>query len=289
MFSVQVDTSFIERALGYISSPSPTRLEEVLMHPAAEGVHSHATRFGNTEKELAEFWEERLAAVTPDTAERARANVGYMAGNAEAFREAFNELTEYLPWGLELRCHLYAVVGYDIGIVSDGDAYLNLAHRVYADQRELVYFSMHELHHVAYTHYQPIYSLGGLRTTVDLRQAVMYSTHMEGLAVYAAYAKRRREGGLNHLDYWLYEDKSKRERLIDEYFRIWDELRCEPLRSLREDDYGLLERLSGERLWYVTGLHMAETVDERLGRERLNETIAAGPASFYGAYESALR
>ena len=289
MLSVQVDVSFTEQALDHLSSPSSAKLQRILGHPAAEGVHAHAAMFGNTDRDLAGFWEERLAGVRPDAAERARANVDYMEGNAGAFTEAFNELEEYMPHGLEIGCRLYAVVGYDVGVVSEGDAYLNLAHPVYADQRELVYFAMHELHHVSYTRLQPIYSFSGLRTTVDLLGAAMYSTHLEGLAVYAAYGKRFREAGLNHLDYRLYGDKRERDRIVEEYFGILDELRCEPVRSLREDDFGLIERLSGERLWYVAGLHMAKTIDERLGRERLNETMRRGPGSFFEAYESSLR
>lgn len=286
-FSVEVDLSFTEQALVYLSSPSSAKLEKILEHPAAKGVHSHAARFGNTEKGLAGFWEERLEAVTPDAVERARANVGYMAENTGGFREAFDELMGYVPKDLELRCRLYAVVGYDVGIVSDGDAYLNLAHSVYADQRELAYFAMHELHHVAYTHYQPIYSFSDLKTTMDLRRVVMYSTHLEGLAVYAPYEKRRREDGLNHVDYRLYRDRSMRSRVIEEYFSIWDDLRSRPERSFREDDFELIERLSGERLWYVAGFNMAKTIDERLGRETLTETIKSGPSSFFEAYEFA--
>jgi len=289
MLSVQVDLSFTKQALRYLSSPSSTKLQRIMGHPAAKGVHMHAARFGNTDRDLAGFWEERLARVEPDAAERTRANMEYMDGNAGAFTDAFDELDEYLPHGLEIGCRLYAVVGYDVGVVSEGDAYLNLAHPLYVDQRELVYFAMHELHHVAYTHLQPIYSFSGLRTTEDLLGAVMYSTHLEGLAVYATYGRRRREAGLNHLDYRLYENKGKRYRVIEEYFNILDELRCEAMRNLRDDDFGLIERLSSERLWYVAGLHMAKTIDERLGREKLNETMRQGPASFFEAYESSLR
>ncbi len=288
MLSVEVDLSFIGQALGYLSSPSSNRLKEIIGHPAAKGVHSHAARFGNTDKDVAGFWMERLAAVPADAAERAQANAMYMAGDAEAFTDAFDELEEYIPRGLELSCRLYAVVGYDVGVVSGGDAYLNLAHPVYADQRELVYFAMHELHHVAYTRLQPIYSFSGLKTTMDMLRAVTYSTHLEGLAVYAAYEKRRREGGLNHLDYRLYRDQGMRERVIEEYFRILGVLRGTRLRALREEDWGLIERLSGERLWYVAGLHMAKTVDERLGRVGLNDTMYSGPGSFFEAYESSI-
>ena len=169
-FSVKVDLSFIEQSLEYIDSPSSATLEEALGHPAAKGVHLHALRFGNTEKDLAGFWEERLRGFDPDAVERTRSNVGYMLDNAGEFTLAFDELTGYFPKDLELRCRLYGVVGYDIGIVSDGDAYLNLGHSVYDDQRELVYFAMHELHHVAYTHYQPMYSFSDLKTTMDLRR-----------------------------------------------------------------------------------------------------------------------
>ncbi len=40
------------------------------------------------------------------------------------------------------------------------------------------------------------------------------------------------------------------------------------------------------RAFYVGGAHMARTIDERVGREALVETIAAGPCSFVRAYNA---
>jgi hypothetical protein len=38
------------------------------------------------------------------------------------------------------------------------------------------------------------------------------------------------------------------------------------------------------RLWYVTGAHMAEVIDKNLGKEVLIETIRLGPDDFFKSY-----
>ncbi len=288
VLSVDLDLSFIEPALEYVSSPSRTMLDTIVAHPAAKGVHSHALRNGNTEKRLADFWEERLAKITPDTVNRARSSLDYIEENPGEFGEAFNELTKYIPPDLDIECKLYGELGYDIGIASDGDAYLNLGHSQFVDKRELIYFAMHELHHVAYLHYQPMFFLSGLETLEDLKHVVMYCTHVEGLAVFAPYDKRKREEKFNHTDYRLYNEPDKLRWILDDYHAIWDKLNNQAARRVTEEDFGIIERLSGERLWYVTGLHMAKTIDERLGRDALTRTMEDGPESFFRLYDECL-
>ena len=44
----------------------------------------------------------------------------------------------------------------------------------------------------------------------------------------------------------------------------------------------------GNRLGYVAGAHMAQEIDEGLGREALTQTVVNGPDSFFEAYTRAL-
>lgn len=202
---------------------------------------------------------------------------------------SFRELEAYLPKSLSLSCRLYPIVGYDIGIVSGGDAFLNLGHHIFhEDKRELIYFAMHELHHVGYTHYNPIYSLDELKTNKDLLRIIKYSTHLEGLATYAALERREKEGGLSHRDYKILKDPQKRSRTIKDFFQIMERLEKEEEQSLENDHLDTLNKMSDEeRLWYITGAHMSQIIDQSSGRVVLNNTIVKGPNSFFVAYSKA--
>jgi hypothetical protein len=283
--SVSLDLSFVEPALRYMVSPCEAALDELVAHDAARGIYAHAVRFGNAGTDIGGFWAGLLsrASADPAYAARVRRNIKHMEGLDMS--EAYRELSEHLPRGTDLDCRLFGEVGYDIGVVSEGDAYLNLGHPHFADTGELVFFAVHELHHVGYTIYNPLYTLDDVKTTRDLEHAVRYSTHIEGTAVYAPYELREREGRFGHVDYELYRDTARREGILKEFFTLLGSIEAEPERALAGDDLGVLSRLSGGRLWYVSGLHMAKTIDEALGREALTGTIVDGPESFFRVYD----
>ena len=62
-----------------------------------------------------------------------------------------------------------------------------------------------------------------------------------------------------------------------------------PCRALVDDDWGVLEVMSdGERLWYVVGAWMAESIERRLGMEALNSTMVQGPEAFFKVYQKSV-
>ena len=292
-FHVEIDFSFIGQVLDFLENPSESIPKELTAHKAAQDVHAHALRFHNTDLDINDFWTNIL---------RGESNKGdkhhneiqdcikYIKSKDSDFYEAFDEITEYLPRNLKLDCKLYLMVGYDIGIVSEGNAFLNVGHPFYhKNKRELLYLSMHELHHVGYAYYHPIYSLEEIKTTADLLRIIKHSTHLEGLAVYTPLKRRLREIGIVHEDYITivtnHEEKSKR---VTEFFQILKDLECTPERVITKEDFELLERMSGgSRLWYITGAHMAQTIDEKLGRDTLIQTIINGADNFFEAYSHA--
>ncbi len=291
--SVVVNAQVVEVALEYLTSPTESLLSELASCTAAKKTYAHALRFGNTEASLLDFWLTILTEATrhqPDYEKHIQCNLRYLQSNRGSLLNAIQELKKYLPSDYSLQTHLNLILGYDVGIVSQGEAMLNIAHPHFSsDRRELVYMAMHELHHVGYTDYHPIYSLADLQTVADLRDAMRYSTHLEGLAVYAPMDRRISENGLGHEDYHLLLDSDRRQARVTEYFKILEGLDEVGSRELTDLDFEVMEKMSstGNRLWYVAGAHMSETIDENLGREMLTQTIVGGPDSFFDAYKKA--
>jgi hypothetical protein len=289
VFSVKIDFSFIEENLSAISHPDNQKVQQITSHNAAKGIYNHAKRFQNTEKNLKDFWNEKLQQESKKGQRHLSLVlecIEYIKQNISDFKKAFNELEAYLPKKTNFSCTLFCIIGYDIGVVSDGNAYLNLGHPLFHEnKRELLYFAMHELHHVAYTQLNPTFSLDDLKTTRDLTRIIKYSTHLEGLAVYSSLNRRRKENGYTHKDYVLFNDPVKMSHLSSQFFKVLEKYENISSRALVDDDWGILELMSdGERLWYVVGAWMAESIDSRLGREALNSTMVQGPEAFFKAF-----
>lgn len=290
---VAINTRLVELALEYLASPSESILSELASCSAAQKTYAHACRFGNTNASRFDFWRSILTDALKEKRSfenRIQSNLTYIESNEGVFLSAIQETAEYLPPDYNFQTRLNLILGYDIGIVSRGEAMLNIEHPHFsAEKRELVYMAMHELHHVGYTDYNPIYSLSDLQTLDDLRHAIRYSTHLEGLAVYAPLDRRISENGLGHEDYQFLVDSHKRQSRVREYFEILEALDKSRNRELNDSDFEILEKMSGRgsRLWYVTGAHMCKTIDEELGREALTETIQGGPNSFFAVYDKA--
>jgi len=204
----------------------------------------------------------------------------------DTFNILLRNLWNHFPERTNLRSVLYAILGYDIGIVSDGYALLNLAHPDFQkDPREILFMSMHELHHVVYTAYNPIFDLSEINRTNQLCDVIKYCTHMEGLAVYSTLKQRKSAKALNNRDYRLFLDDRARKKRVSVYFDILTDLEVRTDSPLHEDDWQTIERMSDRnRLWYVTGAHMAEIIDKKLGHETLVETIRLGPDDFFKTY-----
>ena len=288
--SVKLDLSFIEDILSYLKNLDPEGLKAITLHEAANGVYRHARRFRNTDKDITGFWTQILSESNKNQDfENVYGCYKYIIENHGRFSEAYRELEHYLPIG-HFHSTLYAMIGYDIGIVFDGNAFLNLGHPTFGNKNELVYFAMHELHHAVYTQIHPLYSLDELETTDDLARIIKYSTHLEGLAVYCSYSMRKRENQFTHYDYVTLNDPEKTQETVDRFYKILSRVENESSRALVDEDYSILDVMSGgERLWYVTGAYMAGLIDEMLGRDALNETIIKGPDSFFKNYKSCLK
>ncbi|MBD3407970.1 MAG: hypothetical protein GF411_17755 [Candidatus Lokiarchaeota archaeon] len=287
--SIEIDLSFAELVIESLSSSMA--IESIIAHPAARLTYSHAKRFGNTDSDIRKFWTDILNRhIDDETVVHAiRECVNYIETRKDAFQSMFKSLMHYLPSMNSSTFHLYANFGYDIGIVSEDSALINLGHSFFQqDHRELLFMSMHELHHVGFTLHNPIFSIHDLKRISDLIAVIQYATHLEGLAVYAPLELRLEQKGMEHEDYQALFDSKTRLKRISEFFEIYEKLANTQNRELEEEDFEILEVMSGrdKRLWYITGAHMAERIDKELGRATLVQTIVDGPSSFFEAYNT---
>ena len=294
VFSGAFDSSFIELIMKYEKGPSEKLLAELANHAAARAVHQHATRFNNTTKNCIQFWKSILDDVFENRIQargRIESSLQYLEKNEQRLHKLLGEVAKFLPPDIELSFKIHGIVGYDIGIVFNGDAFLNLAAKHYEkDSRELLYFAMHESHHVGYTHYNPLYSFSDLETMRDLLDIVRYSTHLEGLATYAPLERRRKDNGLEHQDYSVLVNPEKVDERCSSYWALLGQIEDEKERRIEDRDFEVIERMSGrnERLWYIAGAEMCRSIDKTLGRDRLRATVTRGPLDFFRAYEEAV-
>ena len=289
-FQIKLDNSFVDICLMLIENKMKDNFDDLIVHPAAMKVHAHAVRFNNTDEPIEVFWR-NIVDEFFNQAMRNRINTAleFLEENKGLFASSINEVAEYLPKDFQLECKLYTMVGYDIGIVSEGSAFLNIAHPFFEENPcELIFMSMHEVHHVGYVHYNPTFSFSELERLSDLRNAVRYSTHLEGLAVYAPLRKRVEAGCIVHEDYSALMDEEIAEQRRMQYLDLVTELERMSDRTITNDDFEIFEPMSakGKRLWYVTGAYMAKMIDERLGRKVLIDTVGQGPRSFFDLYNS---
>ncbi len=289
---MEIDISLLDDLLAYVRGTNSGILDAIIQHPAAVKTYNHAVRFGNTTQTMRSFWEsilETKRSQSIETLVAAESSLSHLRQNRDMYEDLFNELEMYLPDGCDLETVLYAIIGYDVGIVSEGSAIVNFAHSWFRkDPREIPFMAMHELHHVGFTSYNPIFKMNDVKTITDLLEVIRYATHLEGLAVHAPLQKRIESGVLGNTDYRVLLDTSLRDRRVTEYFVTVNNLEQEGHRPLVSNDLEVLEDMSGRnrRLWYIAGAHMAMRIDEELGRRALVQTIVDGPDAFFDSYNT---
>ncbi len=289
---VKIDTSFVNLALEYLISPSEELFLQISKHTVAKKILSNAQISDPNLKDVKVFWEKILEKEQNKGEEyisEVNSCIAYIVNNTETLLEHVNELYSYLPDDFVFDCTLYLHIGYDIGIVAEGDALLNVGHTLFhQNKRELIYFAMHELHHVGYTHYNELdISFFDLQTSDDFVKLIEKLTHLEGTATYAIKELRERENQLSYFDYKVLNNKERRAEFVQEYFEIYDKYKYAKRFLIEESDFDILDVMSGKnkRLWYITGAHMAEDIDKKLGRDDLNKTILDGPESFFKKFQ----
>ncbi|MBD3192643.1 MAG: hypothetical protein GF308_18525 [Candidatus Heimdallarchaeota archaeon] len=288
---ITIDSSFIEDVFNFFENSSQESLADLTQHQAAKDIYENATMFNSTSENIENFWKtilEREKKKGKEYFQKILLAQDYFSKQTSDFTQAFNEINNFIPKETNLECTLYQMLGYDLGIANDRNALINLGHHLYHEfNRELLYFSMHELHHVVYFNYHPMRTMDEIKTTEDLVSLLKFLTHLEGLATYLTLEKRIKENGLTFKDYKVLTNERETRKHTQEYFEVLNRIAEQPKREIQEEDFKVFEIMSGgPRLWYVAGGQIAKQIDEKLGREALVQTMIDGAESFFNQYNS---
>lgn len=289
---VTYDFSFAELAVKYLETNDSVYLYKISELDALKHLMKHAKRYKYSvpkESELALAKHllsplEKRKAILPAF----KQNLEYAKKNVAEMDVAQSIASQYLPVRSSFNGTLFFTFGYDLGVAYENNASLNLAHRFYLEnRREIKYYSIHELHHAGF-----IYQKNSKMPSIDItnyRQAtelIEYLTHLEGMGTYAPYEIRRKEGALNiDKDYISLQDSVLMNKYEEEYFEIYNHFKLNPENLISKDDWGKISILSNKRrLWYRVGAKMAQTIDSKLGREKLIGLISQPSENFIATY-----
>jgi hypothetical protein len=290
---LRFDTTFAQLALAYLQSPDPGVLKQLAETPAAAHMLNHARNFDyDVPKDSPAALVSYL--LTPgskhlDEMEGCERNLAFFSGTMLDDPHWVEDSLRYLPADFRFHGTLFLTFGYDIGVALSPTASLNCAHPHFNEHpRELLYYAIHELHHVGFMSYQPPPKLSDLKTCGDLLSLVEYSTQLEGMAVLAAYQRRREEHALaDDADYVALEDEERMRRDEARYFEDLNYLIRRTNQLADADAWAVINRMSsGERLWYRVGARMARRIEQVSGRSTLLNLVKKGPASFLEAYQT---
>ena len=287
------DATFAQGALEYFRSGNPDVLDQLAKSPAAIHLLNHARTFNSELPKDSAFALVSHLLQPPGKhqaeIETCQQSLAFFSGPMLDDPQWVEDSLRYLPADFRFHGTFFLTFGYDIGVAIDSTASLNCAHPHFKGHtRELLYYAIHELHHVGFMTYQPPPKISELKTCADLLRLVEYSTQLEGMAVLAAYQRRRDEHATaDDADYLALEDELRMRRDESQYFDALNYLKDRGAQPADAAAWAVIDRMSsGERLWYRVGARMAQSIEKARGRSALVELIRKDPADFLNAYQT---
>lgn len=283
---VTFDDSSLEASLNYLRKPTRENLRMLASKPGNRLAYDHHSWSSfETKFSIEEFWSAQLAKISwnAELESKIYAVKEHLLNQKEA--KWLSEVLRYLPESHFFKTTVYLNVGYD-NIVFGENVALNLNFRQFSlDKRESIYYLIHELAHAGYLRYHHLPELRNVRTNAEMLSVVKFLTHLEGMGVISSLKLRIREGGLLDNDYRVLLNNAERAKRVSHYFRLLDELESD-LTKVDESRFQIFEVMSGKetRLWYVTGCHMAQEIENRLGTEVLRSLVQQGSEEFFDTY-----
>ncbi|MCL2683352.1 MAG: hypothetical protein FWE63_07740 [Bacteroidales bacterium] len=289
--NVVYDFSFAELALDYLNTKDPVYLQKIAELKATEHLFNHSKHFGNnvpndSKIELVTYLLSSMN--NPETLDHFKRNLNYAKKNIAETDVAQQVALQYLPKDFSFSSSLFFTFGYDLGVAYGKNASLNLAHPYFLkNMNELKYYAIHELHHAGFVmlknNIMPSLDIANYR---EMAQLIEYLTHLEGMATYASLEIRKQENAMNvDDDYVALQDSMRMKEYTKEFFDIYFHFKNNPDSVLTEEDWYKIYILSdGKRLWYIVGASIAQTIDQKLGREKLTDLIPEPSENFITTY-----
>ncbi len=176
-------------------------------------------------------------------------------------------LTAYtLPWAFAAKEHSVISIT-DIHYDDDSEYILNLI--------------VHELFHIGYS--KNIKYRKEQKLKDKTKHSLIAQLHNEGMATYVAYKfQNAYSANGKEMDFKMLENMKIVKKKINIVNSVFVKAKNEDKDVLSVSwEKGIMKRA-----YYVVGAYMAKEIDEKLGREKLIETIEYGPRSFVSTYNS---
>jgi len=285
--NILFDRSTADACLDYLKNRTGMNLKLLTSTVGGRLAYNHHVWSSMSSKSTIEkFWKQTLAQIawSRHLDDSINSLIEYLSVRRQ--NEWLGPVLEYLPEGHVFRTTVYFIVGYD-NIVYDENVALDLNSRQFhVDSREAIYYLIHEMAHAGYFRYRRMPDLAGMRTVGDLLDVVKLLTHLEGMGVISPMKLRFEEGGLLDNDYKILLDEMERNKRIHDYFGILSRLESSRSQELHNEDFQVMDQMSGRptRLWYITGCHMAQRIEEIHGVETLRQLVKMGPEEFFQTY-----
>jgi len=206
------------------------------------------------------------------------------AGLADFAVKAKPILAKYLPkmkyCGIDSKVYFTAFTAFDSMNIWDSIVINALNPKYFLDADYILNTLVHELYHSGYG------SCSAFREEPMLEQKLYYILEClqnEGLATYVAYQASPLYPAAKNKDYSLAASDEQVSKLRNELNTFLSKTSEMPSDRALRDVFNLGVR---QRAFYVVGFDMARTIERRMGRERLAETVAKGPIDFYELYNS---
>lgn len=294
---VRLDARLAELSMDYLASGRESLLDGMAATPAATHLLRHAR---NWQYEVPRDSSRALvqSLVSPREARAARAEgarrvLAYFQGALRDDPTWVAEVRRALPAEAAQPVSLFLTFGYDSGVACPGTASLNAAHPTFhKNLQELRYMAIHECQHAVFMTYQPPPAMESVRSTAQLQALAEYALQLEGMATWAAWDCREKEGGLDgDEDYRVLRDEGQIQRLERRFMDVHAALKaraCDPgpaNPSIRALMMGLYDQ---DRTFYRFGAYAARRIERQRGRAAVTALVKAGPQAFLATYLACL-
>lgn len=290
---VLLDARLAELSLDYLDSGRESLLDTMAATPAARHLLRHAC---NWQYEVPRDSTRALVhslVNPPETkatrAEGARRTLAYFQKTLRHDPSWIAEVRRALPADATQPVTLFLTFGYDSGVACPGTASLNAAHpNFHKDLRELRYMAIHECQHAVFMAYQPPPVLDSVRSAAQLQALAEYALQLEGMATWAAWDCREKEGGMDgDADYKVLRDEAQIQRLERRFMDVHRALKARAAdpgptdAAIRALMMGLYDQ---DRTFYRFGAYAARRIEQQRGRDAVTALVKAGPQAFLEAY-----
>jgi tetratricopeptide (TPR) repeat protein len=193
-------------------------------------------------------------------------------------------LAKYLPQKdycrVDSKVYFTAFTAFDSMNIWDSVVINALNPSYFLDADFILNTLVHELFHSGYG------SCAAFREEPMLEQKLYYILEClqnEGLATYVAHQALPLYPAAMNRDYSLAANEERVTKLRNELNAFLSRIDTMPSDQALRDVFSLGVR---QRAFYAVGFDMARTIEQRLGCEKLADTVAQGPISFYELYNS---